>query len=433
MRQGSATTAESVDRYRAAVDAIAHSAGFRRSPRLRDMLVHIANATLSGNLDELTESRIAAKVFERPEYNPAEDNLVRVSARQLRNKIAEYYEGDGRFDDVVLEVPKGGYLGVFHMRHGLPADTPPAARELTTGGRPRPKARGVLVYALAASTAVLMLIAGLLWNQNRQLRNAVAPSDSPVLFDVLVPSSGQRTNIVITDSALVLFEHMMHQYIPLEDYVSGRYLEQASHATGDRGKDDLVAMLRTRQITSLADLHIISNILQRYSRSGVALPIQHARNMRIREFDTGDNFIVIGSARSNPWASLFEKTLAFHLQNRYGSSCFENAHTPSGQPRLYCLQDSANEEGTDYAHVALLHTGNGRGRVLLIAGADMESTEAAGNFVLNPQSVQPVLSALRVRRVADLPDFELLLKAYSLGGSGRSPELVYARAVGSVH
>ncbi|HEX4749207.1 MAG TPA: hypothetical protein VH302_06650 [Bryobacteraceae bacterium] len=51
----------------------------------------------------------------------------------------------------------------------------------------------------------------------------------------------------------------------------------------------------------------------------------------------------------------------------------------------------------------------------------------AGKFVLNSRALPILLQALHVRRVSDLPDFELLLKTYSVGGSGRSPELIYAK------
>ena len=423
MTQGSAPVAESVDRQRAAIDAIAQSACFRRSPRLRDMLVHIGNASLSGNLDDLTESRIAAKVFGRPEYNPAEDNLVRVSARQLRNKITEYYEGDGRFDEIVLEVPKGGYLGVFHTRREFEAETLAAtpASALPTPQAKTPAASW-LTFAFAGLAAALLVLAGWLWHENSQLRRVAVRAAPPVLFDAALPGSGQRTKIVITDSALVLFERLMHQYVGLTDYATGRYLQFGQASV----ESDLIALLRSRQISSLADFHIISNVLRRYSPLGISPYIEHSRNMRVRDFDTGDNFVLIGSSRSNPWASLFETQLAFQLDTEYGHACFKERQPSAGSRRIYCVQDSTNEEGTDYAHVALVHTGNGRGRALLIAGADMESTEAAGNFVLDPDSAQTVLRALAVQRIADLPDFELLLKTYSLEGSGRSPELVYA-------
>lgn len=57
----------------------------------------------------------------------------------------------------------------------------------------------------------------------------------------------------------------------------------------------------------------------------------------------------------------------------------------------------------------------------------MESTEAAGQFFLDPRSVPKVLSALHCRRLEDLPDYELLLRSDMVGGVGRSAQMIYAR------
>jgi TolB-like protein len=41
---------------------------------------------------------------------------VRVEARRLRRKLAEYYAGDGREDPIEICLPKGGYLPTFEVR-----------------------------------------------------------------------------------------------------------------------------------------------------------------------------------------------------------------------------------------------------------------------------------------------------------------------------
>ncbi len=426
MKQDTAEYADTIEGHRAAVDAIAQSAAFRRSPRLREMLLFIANSTLSGCPENLTETRIAEKVFGRPGYNPSEDNLVRVSARQLRSKIAEYYETEGRHDQVAFDIPKGGYSAVFNPRRDF-ASLPEHAPPNTVAAQPA-SVRGVsraLALVLAGLIVCLAFFAAWLWNENRQLRAAIpAPTRLRTLFDGFAPVGTARTDIVITDSALVLLEQLMHEYVSVQDYASYRYLRSTPKFIGPEGQGDLLSTLRTRQISSLADLRIVSAILQRYPKFAPSITIRHARNIQVRDFDTSDNLVFIGSSRSNPWVSLFEKPLWYHLQTKYGSPCFENVHAAVQEQKLYCLENSAEEQGTDYARIAVLHNANGRGRVLLISGADMESTEAAGDFFLNPQSVDAVLNALHARRVSDLPDYELLLRTYSIGGSGRSPQIV---------
>jgi TolB-like protein len=60
-------------------------------------------------------------VFDRPtDYDPRIDSIVRVEARRLRSKLAEYYEGPGAADPLVIRIEKGSYVAVFD------ATAPPA-------------------------------------------------------------------------------------------------------------------------------------------------------------------------------------------------------------------------------------------------------------------------------------------------------------------
>src|SRR5947208_10487435 len=107
------TLATGAEDQRAIVERIAQSIALSRSPRLRELFLYIADRTLSNCLEDLTEIRIGENVFGRRNYNPSEDNIVRVSARQLRTKIAEFYNSERRPGDLEVEIPKGGYQAVF--------------------------------------------------------------------------------------------------------------------------------------------------------------------------------------------------------------------------------------------------------------------------------------------------------------------------------
>lgn len=411
---------QSADTYR-----ILHSAVFRRAPRLREMLHYILECTASGRTDDLTEIRIAENVFGRRDYNPSEENLVRVSARQLRSKIAEYYETEGRDDELQVHVPKGGYCATFRRREegGLPAMAIVAA---PTEAKQRHTINWMaLTFAVIAIGSLAVSLN--LWNQNHRLRAAETPAPRPTLFDALLSNPGQRTNIVVTDSAVVMLDKLLHRYISVDDYASDRYLHVAPDVLARESQGDFLNLLRTRQISSFADMRIIASLFQAYPQRLRSFSLHHSRNMHARDFSNGDNFVLIGSSRSNPWVVLFEDLVNFHTSDRYGKSCYDNRRPLPGEQKLYCSENQVDEQGIDYSRIVLRHNTNRTGRVLLIAGIDMEATEAAGEFFLNPQSVPAVLQHFHVNKIEDLPDYELLLKSYSIGGTGRSPEIVSAR------
>src|SRR6267142_4325195 len=107
------------------VQRIVCSAPFQKSTRLRELLQYIAQETLRGSAHELTEQHIGNALFHKPsDYRPLEDSSVRVHVRQLRLKLHEYFNEDGRNEPTILEIPKGAYAPVFRAVHKLdPAPT----------------------------------------------------------------------------------------------------------------------------------------------------------------------------------------------------------------------------------------------------------------------------------------------------------------------
>ena len=410
------------DQKTLAVQRIAESGRFRRSPRIRELLLHIAECTLAGRNEELSETRIGERVFGRDNYHSSEDNIVRVSARQLRSKLAEYYETDGRHDELILEVPKGGYRAVFHAREqSVPAPAaPPSAAT--------PASR-VPTLILAGVCLALLAVVVILWKQNASLSAQRAPATAATLFTPVSHGGSQRTNIILTDSALILWQALVHKSVSLEDYAGSHYFQNAGDAVLRALPGNFFPTLQSRQISSLADVRILGQIFQSQPADGHSFYIHHARNLHVRDFDSDDNFVIIGSARSNPWAGLFEKALKFTTDPTYGSNCFNNQYVHAGERAQYCPQDPVNEQGTDFGRVAVMRNGHRRGRVVLIAGTLMESTEATGDFFLNPDSVAQLEQIFHVNRPDDLPDYEVLLETHSVGGAGRSPKILNARAI----
>src|SRR5216684_7743128 len=107
------------------VERIVSSQPFQKSARLRDLLLYISERTIHGHAHDLTEQHIGKSLYHKPsDYSPLEDSSVRVHARQLRLKLHEYFDEDGRNEPLILDIPKGSYAPVFRAVHKLdPAPT----------------------------------------------------------------------------------------------------------------------------------------------------------------------------------------------------------------------------------------------------------------------------------------------------------------------
>jgi serine/threonine-protein kinase len=99
------------------LERILASATFRQSDRLKRFLTFIVREAISGHRDELKEYVIGVQVFGKEEsFDPRTDPIVRVQARRLRAKLVHYYGQEGRADELIIDLPKGGYAPVFKRR-----------------------------------------------------------------------------------------------------------------------------------------------------------------------------------------------------------------------------------------------------------------------------------------------------------------------------
>jgi TolB-like protein len=101
---------------------------FTRSEALSRLLRFLVEESLGGRQDQLKEFVIGAEVFQRGNnFDPREDTIVRVQARNLRNKLEQYYQFAGAGDPLQIVIPKGTYAPVFDRSVPPPAVPQPEA------------------------------------------------------------------------------------------------------------------------------------------------------------------------------------------------------------------------------------------------------------------------------------------------------------------
>jgi TolB-like protein/Flp pilus assembly protein TadD len=107
-------TKESDEKALAQRDRILESRAFRQADRLKRFLGFIVSETIAGRSERLKEFVIGVEVFGKDQsFDPRNDPIVRVQARRLRALLARYYREEGQDDDLLIEMPKGGYAPIF--------------------------------------------------------------------------------------------------------------------------------------------------------------------------------------------------------------------------------------------------------------------------------------------------------------------------------
>src|SRR6266404_5998566 len=91
------------------LDQLLASKTFSRSGQLKRLLIYLREATISTDPAVWSETSIGANAFGRRDFNPKLDTIVRVEMRRLRQKLDEYYAGEGVESAVRLRLDRNTY------------------------------------------------------------------------------------------------------------------------------------------------------------------------------------------------------------------------------------------------------------------------------------------------------------------------------------
>lgn len=188
---------------RAELRRILYSRGFSRSPTLSKLLSYVCEKSLAGLGHELKESTIAVEVFgRRPDFDPREDPIVRVTATRLREALARFQRQQGDGPAVRIVLPVGHYAPEFERVASRaepvradpsePPAVPPAEPPPARVGAPVPAPRRVLLGSVALAAACGLLAGYLLFAGHRPPFDSPAARPAPAVAAAPFSDSGIR-------------------------------------------------------------------------------------------------------------------------------------------------------------------------------------------------------------------------------------------------
>lgn len=420
----SASDAKSdTDPRRLLIQRIIASSGFVNAPRLSAFLVYVSEKTLMGAADSLSERSVGEAVFQRPaDYDPRDDNIVRANASRLRNRLDEYFEGEGCREALRVHIRRGSYVPFFEetiQDADRTDDDRPFPESAGSSVRPNPLrmacqrlVRGG-VWALPPAVFVGMLVVGLVLH-NRDMRQ-LTPTHK--LWSQLFREDRQ-TLIVPADSSLVITRLLVGHQIPLADYAGGRYHDTTKC---DKPCDPrMVSTVESLRYTSISDLEFAVRVTHVPEARMDRTIIRYARDLGLNELKEY-NLILAGSQEADPWMSLISGQMSFVLHDdpSAGPLRVENKRPEKGELSEYPY-DFHNPQHQGLATVAFLPNLSGNGSLLVVQGFSLAGTQAAAEFVTSGNDLDKLLHAYAGSR-SKLPHFEILLSTTEINGMAAHP------------
>jgi hypothetical protein len=388
---------------RQALDEVLRSAPFKTSKQCQHLLTYVVTHTLSGEDDLLRERVIGAEAFGRePGYDPGVDPVVRSRAAEVRKRLAQYYgSAEARECAVHIQIPVGSYRAQFEWRqvafpvlepkaveakHDLTgsvevsdahqsADLSHVGRAPVSRNHPMWPRKWIMTLAAASLASLLLLIVFVSGG-----RRLLLPQSERAFADFWAPMiHGSRPTLIYSGTNPV--------YRLSRDAVN-RYAEE--HHIQNNGAEvfidlnkepELAHYLRseTNGYLSTQDVTATAAIASSLARQNHAYELRYGQDISIRDLREGPD-VMIG-AFNNSW------TLRMTGQLRY---VFVNGLQIINQadPK----QRWTVGPDTDYAIVSRLFDSKTGEALLTVAGIGQNGTEAAAEFVADPQQIALLIS-----------------------------------------
>jgi hypothetical protein len=222
--------------------------------------------------------------------------------------------------------------------------------------------------------------------------------------------------LVLSDPDISAVQHLIDSQISLSDYANGRFLPEL-----DQFAPDMQRALRNFRGANVpaVDVGIALNIAGLAASSSASLKTRPARTLKLADFKTDDDFILLGSPRSNPWGGLFQDLLDFDFvfDESGKQEIIRNRRPQPGEPARYVPTAKGWGTGQAFAIIALVGNPNQNGRALLLAGTNAEGTEAAGRLATNLGSLARTLKGCGLDPAGPPRNFEILLEVRTMAGS----------------
>ncbi len=385
---------------------------FANSPKKTRFLEFVTEQTFVGNGEKLNEYQIGVEVYERGvDFNPQRDPIVRVQAYEIRRLLKKYYEEDGKGCSIRMDLPAGHYVPIFTRN----ADQESAPEE----PGPQPVAAepsGRLPWTLAVVFGILcVVLAGLLalsWNA----RNAPSRHPAATLPETLqwfwqpFLSATEGPLITIPNHPLL---RAAHDGDSAQTLAAGHEIPKSS-LPEFRDTIHFHELKRFVFVPSLTDFTSVGETLgvvelcDMFSSVGSKCRLQQSRLVNLDEIKS-DNAILLGGNQA--WSGrVFLNKEGFQFQS---GVIFNRSPKPREQPVYKPEFDSVTNQLTrDYALVLMLPNETNDKRVLLIYGIYTQGSQAAIEFLTNPEhmaELRKTLLDLAPDHKTIPPYFQLLL------------------------
>ncbi len=410
------------------LERIVRSKHFRNSKRYPTFLRFVVEQTLAGKTEALKERTLGVDVFARPShYDTNDDPIVRVTAGEIRKRIAQYYQEPGHDEELRIDLPLGSYVPHFlpaahvipiaeHNSHEHLRDrsdvliaTAPALEHEMVGpeaialtAKKSVIGMGRLKRSYLFSLLFLLVTAAIL--TGILLRNHLRDQGINYFWQPVIASG--------TPALIVIGVHSLDE--------RGQDEPTKIHASSIRdGQENMLTSMVRSDMVPVSDIVSYSEITDLLTRRTHAYRTKGSADTTFEDLRQGP-IILIGGL-DNIWTKRLVAPLRFSF---FASTQLESEIRDSKDSSHVWKFDNmqlVSGDSRDYAIVASYFDSTIGQHVLVAAGIGKAGTQAAAEFVTSDQDLKSWLTQEMVPRGKNV---ELVLSTEILDGQPGPPHVV---------
>ncbi len=333
------------------------SPGFSSSQRYPGLLKFVVEQTLAGHEDTLKERLLGMEVFHRaPDYDTNQDPVVRLSAAEVRKRLALYYQNPDHQHELVIGLNPGSYVPLFRpVESPLPSSAPEAAGEPTE----RPFIAKRAAWWLWAGALAVVLGMVFAWYGLFQ------PSISEQFWWPILNSPARVTLCIGSPEAV--------NPAATTSEPSSTVYDKTRHA----------GHLSMESVSTLIPVGAVLEQSHHPFRLGLA------HEMGFAELREGPAVLI--GALDNPWTMRLTEPLRYGFAMDNTAMWIVDHKNPAAKNWSVLLNQSASSQPSDYAIIARYRDATLGQPVVLVAGLSSEGTAAMSELLADPGFLRQLL------------------------------------------
>jgi len=408
------------------LERIVSSNHFRNSKRYPSFLRHVVEHTVDEDSEVLKERNLGVEIFGRTsDYDTNADPIVRVTAGEVRKRLAQYYQTPGHENELRIDLPLGSYVPHFYPASHAPVtseqpvlidhpaveeplpelDTVPVghAQLVPRPGRwQRIKGRPILTGLFSLFILAIVIMASLVlaaFMRERSLEAGIRYFWQPFT------SASKNALIVIG----------VHYF---DD--NGRPVSTESHLRiAPDARQSALSTMEDSDMLPLSDIVSYSKITDLLTRGKLEYRTQGSASTTLEDLRAGPVILIGGF--NNVWTMRLTSALRYRFVPK---GAYLNGIEDSEDASKLWLFDNlqpALSNSRDFAIVASYYDNTIEQHVVIAAGIGKNGTVAAAEFLTTDKYLQSWLEEAKIPKNKNI---ELVLSTEVLDGEPGPPHVI---------